>query len=466
MNITPDKIIAWKDLVQYQIHDPVAGIVRQALQQDNPSLLKRAPKEMVALLMKEINKFELDNCLLYRVVPYHNHPDRRQLFLPKILQPMVLRALHDDHGHLGIDKTFGLLRDRFFWPKMRESVELHCRRCTRCIQWKTLPTRAAPMAHLKSSGPMDLVCMDFLCIEPDTRGIGNVLVITDHYTRYAQAFPTKDQRVVTVAKVLWEKYFLHYGLPNRLHSDQVRDFESNLIRELLKLLSITKSQTTPYHPEGDAMPERFNRALLDVLGTLKGSQKTEWTLLVSYTVWSQWGTSKFRKGGVYHIPAEHESWEDIRENVLNYNEEGGGEHDQNGYNMHKLKKPLRANFQQLCTAPCDPTPSRACQGPENRLCARTAKRPAQEGAAATVTNVPDFREYVCQIVWAADNDVKSHPADLIHSYSTEGQGSAAGSLSSLGSSNIDEDLNYDYLHEWGSKFDRLKELYQASDGQT
>ncbi|XP_068093776.1 neural-cadherin-like isoform X3 [Hyperolius riggenbachi] len=51
-------------------------------------------------------------------------------------------------------------------------------------------------------------------------------------------------------------------------------------------------------------------------------------LLVSYTVWSQWGRSKFRKGGVYHIPAEHESWEDVRGNVLNYNEEGGGEHDQ------------------------------------------------------------------------------------------------------------------------------------------
>ncbi|XP_072007544.1 neural-cadherin-like isoform X2 [Engystomops pustulosus] len=50
-------------------------------------------------------------------------------------------------------------------------------------------------------------------------------------------------------------------------------------------------------------------------------------LLVSYTVWSQWGRSKFRKGGVYHFPAEHESWEEIRRTVLNYNKEGG-EHDQ------------------------------------------------------------------------------------------------------------------------------------------
>lgn len=52
-------------------------------------------------------------------------------------------------------------------------------------------------------------------------------------------------------------------------------------------------------------------------------------MLVAVTVWNQKGSrSKFRKRGVYHIPAEHESWEDVRENILNYNEEGGGEQDQ------------------------------------------------------------------------------------------------------------------------------------------
>ncbi|XP_075443550.1 uncharacterized protein LOC142487700 [Ascaphus truei] len=62
-----------------------------------------------------------------------------------------------------------------------------------------------------------------------------------------------------------------------VHSDQGRDFESTLIRELLKMLNIAKSRTTPYHPEGDALPKRFNRTLLDMLGTLKGMQKTEWS---------------------------------------------------------------------------------------------------------------------------------------------------------------------------------------------
>lgn len=59
-------------------------------------------------------------------------------------------------------------------------------------------------------------------------------------------------------------------------------------------------------------------------------------LLVSYTVWSQWGSSGFRKGGIYHIPEERESWEDVRENVLNYNEEGGGERDQVWCSLNSL----------------------------------------------------------------------------------------------------------------------------------
>lgn len=121
---------------------------------------------------------------------------------------------------------------------------------------------------------MDLVCMDFLTIEPDSRNICNILVITDHYTRYAKAFATRDQKASTVAKVLWEQYFVHYGLPKRVHSDQGRDFESRLIHELLSMLGIRKSRTPPYHPQGDPQAELFNRTLLDMLGTLEtqGSQ--------------------------------------------------------------------------------------------------------------------------------------------------------------------------------------------------
>lgn len=138
--------------------------------------------------------------------------------------------------------------------------------------------------QITSTGPLDLVCIDFLSLEPDSRGISNILVVTDHFTRYAQASPTKDQRAVTVTKVLMEKFFVHYGLPARIHSDQGRDFESKLVKGLLQVLGVKKSRTTPYHPQGDPQPERFNWTLLSMLGTLQPSQKQQWSQQVSALV--------------------------------------------------------------------------------------------------------------------------------------------------------------------------------------
>lgn len=74
---------------------------------------------------------------------------------------------------------------------------------------------------------MDLVCFDFLSMEPYSRGLSNVHVITEHFTQFAHPFPTQKQKVLTVAKVLVDKFFfMNYGLPSRIHSDQGRDLKS------------------------------------------------------------------------------------------------------------------------------------------------------------------------------------------------------------------------------------------------
>ncbi len=106
---------------------------------------------------------------------------------------MVLKATHDDLGHLGIERTADLLRSRFFWPKLACDVEQYIKNCGECVTRKTPCHRVAPLHHISSNGPMDLVCIDFLSMEPDSAGISNVLVVTDHFTRYAQAFPSRNQ---------------------------------------------------------------------------------------------------------------------------------------------------------------------------------------------------------------------------------------------------------------------------------
>ncbi|XP_027861115.1 uncharacterized protein LOC114136907 [Xiphophorus couchianus] len=178
-------------------------------------------------------------------------------------------------GHLGTERTLDLVRSRFFWPRMAVDVCNKLKNCERCIRRKAQPEKAAPLVNIKTTRPLELVCMDFLSIEPDRSNTKNVLVITDHFTKYAVAVPTPNQRAKTVAKALWENYLVHYGMPERLHSDQGTDFESHTIKELCQITGIQKIRTTPYHPRGNPV-ERFNRTLLNMLGTLQKEDKIHW----------------------------------------------------------------------------------------------------------------------------------------------------------------------------------------------
>lgn len=276
--------VSLTELSTAQQEDPGIGQVWSALSKGNITQVDKTKHRACSLMLREWDRLKMQKGVMYRIISPPGKPRCSQLVLPEKYRDTVMKSLHDDSGHLGLDKTYGLIKDRFYWPRMKSEIEDYCKSCVRCIKRKTLPKRVAPLSHLQSDGPLDLVCMDFLSIEPDSNNTENVLVITDHYTRYAQAFPTKDQKASTVAKVLLEKYFVHYGLPKRMHSDQGRDFESRLVHEVLSSLGVEKSRTTPYHPQGDPQPERFNRTLLDMLGTLEPNRKKKWSQHIVHLV--------------------------------------------------------------------------------------------------------------------------------------------------------------------------------------
>lgn len=86
------------------------------------------------------------------------------------------------------------------------------------------------MQNILTTYPLELLCMDYLSIKPDSHDTRNILVITDHFTKFAAAIPTRDQKAKTTAKALWEKCIAPYGFLSLPHSDQGRDFESHTIR--------------------------------------------------------------------------------------------------------------------------------------------------------------------------------------------------------------------------------------------
>uniref|UniRef100_A0A8K9WMG8 Si:ch211-186j3.6 n=1 Tax=Oncorhynchus mykiss TaxID=8022 RepID=A0A8K9WMG8_ONCMY len=160
------------------------------------------------------------------------------------------------------------------------------------------------------------------------------------------------------------------------------------------------------------------------------------------------------KEGVYHVSAHHDGWEDIRENVLNYDEEGGGEEDQNAYDMAELQKSLQ------------PSPAQSVQDvPPTRTPAQGQSRPLLLARKSLSFSSQDLARYLCEIIRDADQAPETAPFDSLQVFSTEGGGSLAGSLSSFSSAGLEEDTarGQDSLKDWGPRFEKLKALYEKTE---
>ena len=109
----------------------------------------------------------------------------------------------------------------------------------------------------------------------------SVLVITDAYTKFTKAIPTRNQLAITVAKILMNECIFNYGTPSRIHTDQGRNFQAEIVTELCRLFGIKQSRTTPYHPQGNGQYERMNRSLIHLLRSLNQNDKSRWTIHLS-----------------------------------------------------------------------------------------------------------------------------------------------------------------------------------------
>ena len=199
--------VQWKT---EQREDPEVGPVLQ-LVLTNKHLQYKFRKEDNSgskIILHFRDNLKLVDGLLYRKWVYKDEITYLQFVLPCEFRKRTVIVCHDQFGHLGMDKTLILLQERFFWPKMNDDVRHHIRNCECCLRFKHKPERDE-MHSIESSYALEIVHMDFLVIgskkDPDKEI--NVLVVTDHFTRYAQAFVTTSQTAHTVAITLYEKIF-------------------------------------------------------------------------------------------------------------------------------------------------------------------------------------------------------------------------------------------------------------------
>ena len=201
-----------------------------------------------------------------------------QLVLPAKFHSDVLQCLHGVlSAHLGEVKMLGKLKERFYWPGCADAVKDCCATCVTCCTRKSAaPKRRAGLQTISAGYPLQVVSVDIMGPLPETdEGSKYLLVAVYCFTRWVEVYGIPNQEATTVARKLVDGMFCRF-LPPELHSDQGRQFESELVKEVCNLLGVRKTRTSPYHPQGNGMVERFNRTLLDMLSATVGSHPSNW----------------------------------------------------------------------------------------------------------------------------------------------------------------------------------------------
>jgi len=210
--------------------------------------------------------------------------------IPTSLIDSVLQGIHSTpfSGHLGMKKTLLRTKNRFFWPKMAVQIKDFVRSCPVCAQTKLNSQHGkAPLQPIEVNEPFVFWAMDYMGPLPETaRGNKHLLVVMDHFTKWCEVFPTQNQRASTVADILVNRVFSRFGPPTIIHSDQGRNFESNLMQEVCSLMGIHKSRTTAYHPQCDGQVERQNHTLQEMLAAFVSEHKDDWDSWVSLAVYA------------------------------------------------------------------------------------------------------------------------------------------------------------------------------------
>ena len=139
------------------------------------------------------------------------------------------------------------------------------------------------------------------------------------------------------------------------------------------------------------------------------------------------------------------SKEDVRDNVVSYNDEGGGEEDTQAFDIGTLRNPeaIEESKQRRDIAP-------------EAFYRRPPPPPVHDSNG-------DVRDFISQRLQDNDSDLTAPPYDSLATYAYEGSGSVAESLSSLESATTEGEQDYDYLSEWGPRFKKLADLYGADD---
>ena len=185
------------------------------------------------------------------------------------LRNEIVKQIHN-RVHSRFGKIMAELREKYYWPKMQESVEKILRECKGCRQGKAKMPNLSPYRYPELPWkPFTHIVMDLLGPLPKTAQNNRfILVVQDYTTKYALLFPVPYKEALTIVFLLYLEVFMKFGCPRKISSDNGTEFHNELLQGLCLALDISKTLSSRYHPMSQGSVERLNGTITSYISRL------------------------------------------------------------------------------------------------------------------------------------------------------------------------------------------------------
>ena len=207
---------------------------------------------------------------------------RPRLYIPKLIREDLLKQIHNDMGHMGVDKTYELIGRKNIWPRLYKEVTNYINSCVISQTWSSKCENAPLEETDVPSYPFEKISMNVSGPYGETaQGSKYLVSFVDWLTNLPEAFAVPDKKAQTVAGLLLTEIVPRFRTPLELVSDNRPENVNEIMRQTVKSLNIKHIVTSPYHPQSKAKVERFHRFLGDTIAKLNDGEKRNWDLFLT-----------------------------------------------------------------------------------------------------------------------------------------------------------------------------------------
>lgn len=235
------------------------------------------------------DRLSLKKDVMYRQwLTFGEGPPKWQLLAPIDMRKEIIRQAHEGFtgGHLGLRRTLAQVKKRAYWHGWTRVVETFLKRCVACAKYKRgKPTSQGKLQEMKVGGPWERLGIDVTGSHPRSRnGFCYMLTVIDYFSKWADAYPMRNQEAGTIAKLLVEKVFSYQGVPIQILTDRGTNFESHLFKALCEKLDIDKVRSTAFKPSTNGLVERLHHTLNSMLAKVIAGNQRDWDEHVPYVM--------------------------------------------------------------------------------------------------------------------------------------------------------------------------------------